>query len=44
MTEERTETNYLKLSLLDKQDENNSYLRPSLGIKKNTFYNLKINI
>jgi hypothetical protein len=33
MTEERTENNYIKLTLLDKQDENNSYLRPSLGLK-----------
>jgi hypothetical protein len=33
MTEERAENNYLKLTFLDKQDENNSFLRPSLGMK-----------
>jgi hypothetical protein len=33
MSEERTENSYIKLSFTDKQDENNSYLRPSLGME-----------
>jgi len=32
MTEEFAENKYLNLSFVDKSDENNTFLKPSLGI------------
>jgi hypothetical protein len=35
MTEERADNGYIKLSFLDKHENNNNFLKPSLGKKAN---------